>query len=315
MRKLIISLFSLLTLGQSPYVYAQSPNSGAIPLIITHQDQLMDISADAIIYNNHIMVPFQQFFEAFGAEVGWNTNEKAATATKDGVSIKIAQSGLTAWVNEAEYELAQAPFLHKGSLYVSLRFAATALGLNLEYTPNPVTVTLLPSNPTIDKPDIERITKSVVEHKQAIEQTNAIEIILFEYTDERFWVEIRSYGDIERMVSSADVQKIRETIFQAAGTTFPLKVAVKECCTRNADITGTVKEVDADKNRMLISNEDKSSIWITLAEDGKWFTKEQDNSALPFNDSLIGKRASAWTYGITQLTDPAHSVAVKIRIE
>lgn len=336
MRKLLISLFSLLILCPSAYTYAQSPNRDAVPIIITHQDQLMDVSADAIIYNNHIMVPFRPLFEAFGARVSWIPSEKAATATKGNLSVKIVQSSLAAQVNEAEYTQTQAPFLHNRSLYVSLRFAAKALGLSLKYMPNPVVVSLWPSdpasgvpasgdpssgnqvlgNPDPDKPDIEKIIGSVLKHKQAVEEANAIQIIFFEYTDEQFWVEIRSYGDIERTISSADVQAIQDAIFQAAGKTFPLEVAVKECCTRDADITGTVKEVDVEKKRILIANADKQiASWVTLAEDGKWTLKDGDTSALPFDDSLIGKQASAWTYGIMQLTDPAQVMAVKIKIE
>ncbi|WP_182302782.1 hypothetical protein [Cohnella cholangitidis] len=51
--------------------------------------------------------------------------------------------------------------------------------------------------------------------------------------------------------------------------------------------------------------------WIALAEDGKWYIENRDLSEYSFDTSLIGKKAKAWTFGISTI----QSMAVKIVFE
>ncbi|WP_182302783.1 copper amine oxidase N-terminal domain-containing protein [Cohnella cholangitidis] len=241
MRKVIISLISIIIFCSYPHIYANPPSNTTIK--IYNNDQLLDISSNAIIKENQVLVPFRQFFEIFGANVFWNASKKTATATKDNFSITVEQSSFRSWINKEEHKMTQAPIIFNQSLYISLRYASEALGLSIQYDKNPISVFLY----QLDN-DFKRIIESISDHRNEIEQKHSIKILYISVLNNRLWIEIRSYGDIERVFTQEEIQAISDTIYKILGKTIDFELSIQECCTRDADFTGIVTEIDIEKN-------------------------------------------------------------------
>lgn len=91
------------------------------------------LDLDAVIIRGHTMVPFRGLFEAFDMDVAWDQGTKTATATKDGLTLRLTVGSGTARVNGEKRELSVAPVAINGRIFVNLRFVSETLGARVEY--------------------------------------------------------------------------------------------------------------------------------------------------------------------------------------
>ncbi|WP_148928715.1 copper amine oxidase N-terminal domain-containing protein [Paenibacillus methanolicus] len=108
-------------------------NSDEFTAKVVLNGKQMNFDPNVIAWNSTTLVPFRQLFEAYSAEVQWDSVTKTVTAKKDDTTIKITMDNFQAWVNDKEYRLTQTPFIAEGTAYVNLRFVSEALGATVSY--------------------------------------------------------------------------------------------------------------------------------------------------------------------------------------
>ncbi|AFH63202.1 hypothetical protein ACVNS2_21310 [Paenibacillus caseinilyticus] len=134
-------------------------------------------------------------------------------------------------------------------------------------------------------------------------------------------LQIRSAQDIEKIITAEEQEEIREAVFAAAGSEFPLNLTVWSCCRGEPDITGIVR--DADGDRILIVDEQKKvgssdlpeAMWVNLQPDGILRIGGAAAKSKGMDSSLVGKEAQVWTTGFIADSYPQQASALKIVIE
>ena len=81
--------------------------------------------------NGHLMVPLRSMTEAMNASFKWRMNEQVATIWKNGNSFDVRVGSREASLNSSSKTIDEAPFIHKGRLYVPLRFLAEATAYSI----------------------------------------------------------------------------------------------------------------------------------------------------------------------------------------
>ena len=87
-------------------------------------------------------VPMRAIFEALGAQVEWNSEDKTVTAEKDGTKIRLTIGGNTAYINGSECALNAPAQVKNGRTMVPLRFVSEALGAKVGWDGETKTVTI-----------------------------------------------------------------------------------------------------------------------------------------------------------------------------
>lgn len=92
--------------------------------------------------SNTTYVPMRTIFEALGAAVEWDAENRSVTARKDGTEIKITLSSHNASINGESSYIADPPKLIDGVTVVPLRFVSEALGAEVNWDGAARTVTI-----------------------------------------------------------------------------------------------------------------------------------------------------------------------------
>lgn len=149
----ILSLFLVLTmlcfLGINPTVAEE-------PVKVTIDGKLIQFAVPPTIIDGKTLVPFRTIFEALGAEVGWDNDEKIATGLKGDIGIALQIGNKTAYILTADgeaYELALdvAPANIKNTTMVPARVVAETLGGYVEWNNETRTVEILTEEGLIAK--------------------------------------------------------------------------------------------------------------------------------------------------------------------
>jgi len=88
---------------------------------------------DPVIRSGTTLVPLSVVSTGLGYEVKWNQQAQQVTVLDKDVTIKLTIGEKLAYVNEASYELTQAPSLEKSRTMVPVRFVSQVLGLSVEW--------------------------------------------------------------------------------------------------------------------------------------------------------------------------------------
>lgn len=80
---------------------------------------------DPIINNSdHLLLPMRDFYEAIGATVYWNQEEKIASSVRNGSQIDLTINSKMAIVNGQKVTMSVAPLVYKSRTYIPLRFVS-----------------------------------------------------------------------------------------------------------------------------------------------------------------------------------------------
>jgi hypothetical protein len=85
------------------------------------------------IIRGRMMVPLRGVFEAIGAYVGYDKENRLITAKKNNEILELRMGDKIARKNGAEIMLDSVPTVMNGTTYVPLRFIAEALGAKVEW--------------------------------------------------------------------------------------------------------------------------------------------------------------------------------------
>lgn len=92
-------------------------------------------------------VPMRAIFEALGAEVQWNGEERSVTSQKDSTEIKITIGSTAVYKNGEEETLLAAPVIVNDFTMVPLRFVSESFGCDVGWNAQKRTVVISTKNP------------------------------------------------------------------------------------------------------------------------------------------------------------------------
>lgn len=209
-------------------------------------------------------------------------------------------------------------------IYCMLVSACNPLEETTLPNPRPTTTTLsekVPYQPQ-KQDDLSGIKQTLSQHMQEIEDQHAVKILLIGTGEDHILIGVRSSTDVERTLSEAEKEALKKTLFELAGTEFPVKLSVRDCCTKAVDITGKIKSYDKSSNRILIVNEQKKigksedpeATWVSLADDGV-LNVSGSRVYSGFDLAIVGREAKVWTTGLIAKSNPSKTSAVKVVVE
>jgi hypothetical protein len=188
--------------------------------------------------------------------------------------------------------------------------------------PEPVASSKPPDIPAKPAEGLEAIQDKLTAAWSEIQSRQSIAMQHIYTSENAIEMEIRSFGEIERKLTEADVDVFKQSLFDLVGEEFPVNIAVRECCAGTAEITGKITEVNEKENRILIVSEHEKNgntdnpeaFWVQLTEDGKVVVDGEEATAI-FDPLLIGKDAQAWTTGLVLESYPGQVSAIKVVAE
>ncbi len=189
--------------------------------------------------------------------------------------------------------------------------------------PSPVASSMPDKQPSsTPKVGLEAVQEKLSEHWDDLQKEHEIAIQMWSVQEESIMMEIRSFGDAERVLSEEDIAAFKEALFELAGEKFPLELSVRECCAGEPFVTGKITEVDTETNRILVINErekngntdDPVAYWVGLTKDGKVHSEGREASA-SFDQSLLGSEVKIWITGMVDQSYPAQVAAMKVVAE
>lgn len=128
------SLKSDKTLGYSLQSDAYNGSIGSRMSAVIVNGRTLSFEAKPITINGNIMVPFRPIFESLAMKVKWDNATKSVVASKNSLTIKMANGSSKATVNNKEFKLNPPPFISpEGLFYVNLRFVSEASGATVAW--------------------------------------------------------------------------------------------------------------------------------------------------------------------------------------
>ena len=112
--------------------FAGAVSASTTPKLYLDGKQLAT-DVDPVIRSGTTLVPLSVVSTGLGYEVKWNQQAQQVTVLDKDVTIKLTIGEKLAYVNDASYELTQAPSLEKSRTMVPVRFVSQVLGLSVEW--------------------------------------------------------------------------------------------------------------------------------------------------------------------------------------
>ncbi|MGD9495607.1 MAG: copper amine oxidase N-terminal domain-containing protein [Armatimonadota bacterium] len=88
---------------------------------------------DRVEEGGRLLVPLRGIFEAYGAQVGWESATQTVTISAPAMNVVMRVNSQIAYVNGQPRQLDVPPRVFGGRTYIPLRFAAETLGERVEY--------------------------------------------------------------------------------------------------------------------------------------------------------------------------------------
>lgn len=168
---------------------------------------------------------------------------------------------------------------------------------------------------------LDAVNSQIGDYADQLREQHGLTIQSWGTGADHIMMQIRSYGEVERVVTDEDVEQFRQSLFEYVGEQFPLELGVRRCCDGPGDVTGVVSEVDMEQKRLLIVDDTQKNgntdnpvaVWVGLSEDGV-LVRAGGGEAVSFDEISAGQAAVAWSIGVQLDSYPAQTSAVKIEI-
>lgn len=108
-------------------------NNPSNDLLIYINGQMLYSNPPAFISKGHTLVPVRQLFEALGADVTWQSEDRQITIMHPGGTITLTIGSDTALVNGTGVKLDAEPCLKNSATFIPLRFVTENIGAQVEW--------------------------------------------------------------------------------------------------------------------------------------------------------------------------------------
>lgn len=138
-RFLLLGLFSAISLNLTPVKAAEQINLNT-PICLTVNNTYLAMDTTPFLHAGSTFVPIRFIGEALGATVGWDAKNRCALISSENTEIKLPIGKTYAYVNGKKSSLPQGVKLISDRTYIPVRFAAEALGFDVNWDESTYTV-------------------------------------------------------------------------------------------------------------------------------------------------------------------------------
>lgn len=117
-----------------------------IPIFIDGNRLSLDEENLPVIQEGRTLVPMRAFFEALGADVDWDPNERAAVGIRDGIEVRIPIDSTTPTVQGQVVSIDASARIFDGRTFIPLRFVGQALGDDVNWDGETRTISIAKIN-------------------------------------------------------------------------------------------------------------------------------------------------------------------------
>lgn len=264
---------------------------GGEDIRITVDGKIIESDTPVQIAEGRTLVPLRAIFEAIGAEVNWDNEEKSVFATKGGTSIYIKIDEKNFKVNDDVKELDVSASIINGSTMVPARAVSESFGCDVKWDNESKTVII-----TTAKSDIETTTEIITDlTTEANTAATTEEITTVEYA-EKYGSGIYKMGT-EFPYGKYMVFAEKNKIGMVIGYDMEADATIEEVKSRAENyINGqNVIEIKENNNRgdvkraYFCNGTDHSTMYINRANDDKLYRFSEiqlvDCYAVPYDDA------------------------------
>ncbi len=302
---LLVSLPGFASAAAVPALAGSAAAQTPVKVIVTVGEQA-SVEIPAKLRQGQTFVPFRAFIAALGGKVSWDDRTSSANATLDGSTAAITAGASKFVFNGEQYLLSQPSWMSVGTLYVPLRSVSLAIGASIAASGSPLTVRVHYERAEQEQESLDErlahLMQAVFEHHDELMDGIGVMPLSGDVVNGQVWIQIRSYGDVERKLGDAELAAVRAAMYRIAGEEFPLILDVAECCTRDPDIVGVVEKVDTTRKVIEVSGEIRGikqelPFSVSLYEDAKLIV---DGTIVKpvFTEEMVGKTIRAWETGV-----------------
>jgi hypothetical protein len=317
---------------------SEAPTIAAVQYVINGERVSPDGEYRTLAYNGHLYVPIRWLAERTGANVDYD--DSSATVK------------LSTLQNERIYGPTVTPDQAKLVAFESYRFKHVDDNVELralsdaerkQIPPDPDDLTpvyyVVTGTDADDKKAAVYVSSNKKEHHfqydSSLVDLAAVQDRLFKLDDvyRRSSVKLmgayRNNGTVVIMVrklndhhiglTEEETSELKQAIYAAVGATFPLDITSMKL-DEHGDISGVIKAIDKEKQRVLIENPDNilssgkpDAIWFTFAPDAV-IAGADGTTGLTFADLRTGQRAEAWSNGFIADSYPAQATALELKL-
>jgi hypothetical protein len=170
--------------------------------------------------------------------------------------------------------------------------------------------------------ELQSIQARIMAQWKELEQQHPVRLQFIGIGRDEIEMGIRSYGNVEHILTKQELDAFRQSLDAIAETPFPLKLSVQECCTSKPMLQGKITEVKQRQQQILIVNEERKvgpsgmpeATWVQLSTDGMLMVNGKKIEG-GFTQELVGRSVEAWPEGPAILTSyPGQTTALKVAI-
>jgi hypothetical protein len=167
---------------------------------------------------------------------------------------------------------------------------------------------------------LKAIKEKLSDHLNQFERRHPVKFIGIGVGSDHILIMLRKSGDFEQPLTEEEVQKLKQSMYDDIGVEFPVKMEIADCCSREADISGKITEIEGE--RILVIDDHKKNgnsndpvaVWFTLTEDGK-IVRSGEKETVAFDKLKVGMQVKAWFTGIMLDSYPGQTTALKAEIQ
>ncbi|MEK8130637.1 DUF3221 domain-containing protein [Paenibacillus filicis] len=165
------------------------------------------------------------------------------------------------------------------------------------------------------------LENKVGEARHMLKEKHAVVLMTSALEQDRIYVTVRRLGELDRQLTEEEMNTLKEVLkgalFEAVGQSFPLEIEVWEL-NENNTLTGTIREVDSDRKRILVVNEQRTdsrgnpdAYWAKLDEDGQ-VKGSGGAGSIGWEELRVGQKVKVWHHGYIATSYPGQTLALKI---
>jgi hypothetical protein len=170
---------------------------------------------------------------------------------------------------------------------------------------------------SISKEDLEKYVNKLAS-LEAVFNNHKVKFQSSYSTETEGFLEIRRIGDHSKSLSDEENAALTQSIYEAVGSEFPLKISVYTIG-EQPGMTGKITAID-DVGRFLVISSDKFLDEEKKTPDGAWFTMSDDadfvfeGKPLQAKDVKIGSSVMVWGEGLMLTSYPGQTTGLRLEI-
>ncbi|CAM3965987.1 stalk domain-containing protein [Alkalicoccus chagannorensis] len=139
-KTMVAAGMAVIMFASSAVMHAERAEASSHFATVMVDGEELDAPVRAFIENGTTMVPMRAIFEALGASLRWDNDAREASASRDGMDVRLGIGSTRAYLNGEAQTLRTAPSITNNHTMMPLRFLTEALGSQIAWDQSSRTV-------------------------------------------------------------------------------------------------------------------------------------------------------------------------------